>query len=242
MTRQIVLDTETTGLDPAEHSIIEIGCLEIFDRRLTGARYHQYINPGRDIEEGAVAVHGITTAMLSDKPSFADVAQQVLDFLGDAELIIHNADFDMSFLAVEFARCGRSAQWPPAGGSVLDTLRMARDKHPGQRNTLDALCKRYDVDNSGRDLHGALLDAGLLAEVYLRMTGGQNELLLSNQASAESGFKSAAEILAAAEQPPRVIAASAEELAAHEQMLQMIEKHSHDCLWLRACSDQQQGH
>ncbi len=228
--REIVLDTETTGLEAAEHSIIEVGCLEIIDRRITGRSYHQYINPGRSIDDGAIAVHGITNEQLRDKPRFDEITDELLAFIGDAKLVIHNADFDMGFLAVEFERCGRAADWPPPG-EVIDSLLLARKKHPGQRNSLDALCKRYEVDNSGRELHGALLDAELLAEVYLLLTGGQNKLLLSSGVDESNPGRSVAEVLAALGKQPRVQAASAAEREAHAAYLQRLREAAGDCLW-----------
>lgn len=230
--REIVLDTETTGLEAAEHSIIEIGCLEIIDRRVTGRSYHQFINPGRSIEAGAIAVHGITMEQLMDKPRFAAVADELLAFIGDADLVIHNAEFDMGFLAVEFARCGRTADWPPSG-RVIDSLKLARDKHPNQRNSLDALCKRYEVDNSGRELHGALLDAELLAEVYLRLTGGQNSLSLGSSQAASGPVRSIDEVLAALGRTPKLAQTSEAELARHRAYLNQLESAAEQgCLWL----------
>src|SRR5271157_1536144 len=177
--RQVVLDTETTGLEvDRQHRIIEIGCLELNHRRLTGRSFHRYVNPERDIEQGALAVHGLTREQLAKEPTFAEIHAELLDFVRDAELIIHNAPFDIAFLNAELARLGDA---PPITElcTVLDTLALARQMHPGQRNSLDALCKRYSVDNSHREYHGALLDARILAEVYLAMTGGQGSLILS---------------------------------------------------------------
>ncbi len=173
--RQIVLDTETTGLDPAQgHRVIEIGALEIVNRQPTGATYHVYLNPQREIDAGAMAVHGLTNEFLADKPRFADIAPEFLEFVRDAELVIHNAPFDVGFLNAELAKLkdGPVKRYC----TVLDTLKMAKGLHPGQKNNLDALCRRYEVDNSGRAFHGALLDAELLAEVYLAMTRGQETL------------------------------------------------------------------
>jgi len=222
--RQIVLDTETTGLDPAQgHRIIEIGCVEIVDRRITGNRFHRYLNPEREIEEGAVRVHGITLEELRDKPRFADIAAEFLDFVRGAELVIHNAEFDVGFLDHELARLGDGWGRIADHCRVLDTLKMARERHPGQRNSLDALCRRYGIDASRRELHGALLDAELLAEVYLAMTGGQAALTL------EAGEPAAAGPAARArgERPPlRVIRASAEELEAHRRRMAAIEEAS----------------
>ncbi|MEW6677082.1 MAG: DNA polymerase III subunit epsilon [Pseudomonadota bacterium] len=173
--RQVVLDTETTGLDPAlGHRVIEIGALEVVNRRMTGATYHVYLNPDREIDAGAVAVHGITNDFLADKPRFADVAGEFMEFVRDAELVIHNAPFDVGFLNAELKRLDEGPLSRTCG--VLDTLKLAKALHPGQKNNLDALCKRYQVDNSGRNFHGALLDAQLLAEVYLAMTRGQETL------------------------------------------------------------------
>ncbi len=231
--REIVLDTETTGLEAAEHSIIEIGCVEILDRRLTGRSYHQYINPGRSIDEGAIAVHGITMDMLRDKPRFDGVANELLAFIGDARLVIHNAEFDMGFLEVEFRRCGRAADWPPPG-EVIDSLKLARTKHPNQRNSLDALCKRYEVDNSGRELHGALLDAQLLADVYLALTGGQSSLSLKTAAEAAGPGRSIAEVIAAAGREPRRMQLSAEQEALHRGYLELLQKAAGQCLWLES--------
>lgn len=173
--RQVVLDTETTGLDPnLGHRVIEIGALEVVNRRATGATFHVYLNPEREIDAGAVAVHGLTGEFLADKPRFADVAGDFLEFVRDAELVIHNAPFDVGFLNAELKRLDEGPLGRFCG--VLDTLRLAKEMHPGQKNNLDALCKRYQVDNSGRNFHGALLDAQLLAEVYLAMTRGQESL------------------------------------------------------------------
>lgn len=173
--RQIVLDTETTGLDPAlGHRVIEIGALEILNRQPTGATYHVYLNPEREIDAGAVAVHGLTSEFLADKPRFSDIAPEFLEFVRDAELVIHNAPFDVGFLNAELAKLKEGPVKRYC--TVLDTLKMAKGLHPGQKNNLDALCRRYEVDNSGRAFHGALLDAQLLAEVYLAMTRGQETL------------------------------------------------------------------
>jgi DNA polymerase-3 subunit epsilon len=235
--RQIVLDTETTGLETSQgHRIIEIGCVELFNRRLTGRHYHQYIKPEREIDAGAQAVHGISNAMLEDKPVFARIADEFLQFIGDAELIIHNAAFDIGFLNYELNMLR------PGFGSVsdrchiIDTLLMARAKHPGQKNNLDALCKRYGVDNSQRELHGALLDAEILADVYLLMTGGQTALSLGGNQSKneEGGDQNALRRLAADRKPLPIISATQEELELHQQKLIAIAKSSGDnCVWLR---------
>jgi DNA polymerase-3 subunit epsilon len=228
-----VLDTETTGLEPEQgHRVIEIGCVEMVNRRLSGRHFHQYVRPDRQVDPAAFAVHGISDESLVDKPPFVDVAEAFLAFVEGAELIIHNAPFDVGFLNHELARLG--ADQPPVETycSVLDTLALARDLHPGQRNSLDALCKRYGVDNSGRDLHGALLDAEILAEVYLAMTGGQATLDLSAAAPAASRAAQAAG--AASRGPLRVIRADDEELAAHRERLLAIDEASGGaCVWRR---------
>lgn len=228
--KQIILDTETTGLEPAEgHRIIEIGCVELIDRRLSNNHFHQYINPEREIEDGALEVHGISREFLRDKPVFAEVVDDFLGFIEGAELIIHNADFDIGFLDWELALLEREDRMADHV-TVLDTLEMARDLHPGQRNSLDALCKRYEVDNSARTLHGALLDAGILADVYLAMTGGQSDLGLSFQASPPAEHDSGEMDLA--ERPPlQILLASEEEIEAHEARLKSIREKSGHCLW-----------
>ena len=228
--RQVILDTETTGLDPQEgHRIIEIGALELVDRRLTGRHFHQYLNPERDIEDGALEVHGISREFLQDKPVFADVAQEFLDFIEGAELLIHNAPFDVGFLDMELSLLNSDVRIE-SHSSVLDTLDLARNLHPGQRNSLDALCKRYEVDNSSRKLHGALLDAEILADVYLAMTGGQSDLALSFQAAAQDVAGEGFEV---AERPPlQVLLPTDEEAAQHQGRLKSIQKKSGHCLWL----------
>jgi DNA polymerase III subunit epsilon len=237
--RQIVLDTETTGLDPSQgHKIIEIGCVELVNRRLTGRHYHQYINPEREVEAGAIEVHGITNEMLADKPVFSAIADEFLDFVKGAELIIHNAPFDVGFLDSELTQLGRGLPVIKDICGVIDTLIMARQKHPGQRNSLDALCQRYYVDNSQRDLHGALLDAEILADVYLAMTGGQTNLALS--AEAEQGQQGAMDFqrLPADRPPLRVLLATETELSAHQEQLDIIDKASGgNCLWRRGESE-----
>lgn len=225
--RQIILDTETTGLEPEQgHRVIEIGCVELMNRRPTGRTFHRYLNPDRDIDEGALQVHGITREFLSGQPRFAEVVDEFLEFVAGAELVIHNAPFDTGFLEAELKRLAG----PAARGTlaercrILDTLTLARQLHPGQRNSLDALCKRYSVDNSNRDLHGALLDAKILSEVYLAMTGGQGALTLGSEQSAASR----------AGEPSRrprrepvqivVVRATPAELEAHERALDGIAK------------------
>ena len=228
--RQIILDTETTGLEPADgHRVIEIGCVEMVDRRLSGNRFLCYRNPERDIEDGALEVHGISNEFLQDKPLFIDVADELLEFIGGAELIIHNAPFDVGFLDNELALLQRQDRLSDHAG-VLDTLELARDLHPGQRNSLDALCKRYDVDNSSRSLHGALLDAEILAEVYLAMTGGQSDLGLSFESPTDSDH--AAAHMDTIDRPELlVIEADEDELAAHEARIRAIQEKSGHCLW-----------
>ena len=224
--RQIVLDTETTGLEASQgHRIIEIGCVELVNRRLTGNHYHQYINPRREIDQGAIEVHGITSEFLADKPLFEQIAGEFVDYIAGAELIIHNAPFDLGFLNTELQRLEKGYEQLELVCSVVDTLWMARGKHPGQRNNLDALCQRYGVDNSQRDLHGALLDAEILADVYLAMTGGQTTFQLSDSGpDTGEGNRGGEQIrrLAADRRPLPVVSASAEELAAHEALLEVI--------------------
>src|SRR3989338_1925254 len=228
--RSVVLDTETTGMPVADgHRIIEIGCVELMGRRLTGRHFHVYLQPDRESDEGAIAVHGITNEFLADKPRFREVADEFFEFIKDAQLIIHNAAFDIGFINNEFALLGQQARADITEHcSVLDTLLMARERHPGQRNNLDALCKRYGVDNSGRELHGALLDAEILADVYLTMTGGQTSLSLAGDASdGDSNGRqqpSAIRRLPAERARTRVIQASAAELAEHAARLAIIEK------------------
>lgn len=224
--RQIILDTETTGLEPEQgHRIIEIGCVEIVNRRKTGRTFHRYLRPDREIDRGAMQVHGITNEFLAQQPRFADVADELLDFIGGAELIIHNAAFDLAFLDAELKRLSGPPRLMRGLCGVIDTLPLARQMHPGQRNSLDALCKRYGVDNSHRELHGALLDARILLDVYLSMTGGQTVLVLGE--TAEVRIDVSLETVAAVARPRgvlRVVRASEEELAAHERTLAAIDK------------------
>ena len=227
--RQIVLDTETTGLEPSQgHRIIEIGCVEINNRRLTNKRFHQYINPQREIDEGAVEVHGITSAFLDDKPHFKDIAADFLSFVDGAELIIHNAPFDVGFINHELKMLGGAKQRIEDSCSILDTLRMARQMHPGQKNNLDALCKRYAINNSSRTLHGALLDAEILADVYLSMTGGQVHLSLDGREPTTSSDQSTEVMHKPVErsQKLRIIRASDSELVEHDKRLAAIAKAS----------------
>ncbi|RFF26325.1 MULTISPECIES: DNA polymerase III subunit epsilon [unclassified Wenzhouxiangella] len=229
--RQIVLDTETTGLEPTEgHRIIEIGALEMIERRQTGRSFHVYINPERDVEGGALAVHGITNEFLADKPRFTDLADDFIEFIRDAELIIHNAPFDVGFLDAELARLDSPARVEDHA-TILDTLPLARELHPGQRVSLDALCKRYEVDNSGRDLHGALLDAELLAEVYLAMTGGQVDLALDLSGESDGGEAGSEMTLEVDVSKLVVREADESELAAHRDRLEAIREAAGHCLW-----------
>lgn len=221
--RQIVLDTETTGLDPAQgHRIIEIGCVELSNRRLTGNNYHVYIQPDRKIDEGAQQVHGISNDFLQDKPRFADIVADLIEYLKDAELVIHNAPFDVGFLNHEFRLAGEKFGNVETHCTVTDTLAMARKLRPGQKNNLDALCRHYEVNNSQRELHGALLDAELLAEVYLRMTGGQAQIDLGDASADGAGGKMRVRKLAENRAPLRVVHATDEELKVHREILQKM--------------------
>ncbi|KAA9133122.1 DNA polymerase III subunit epsilon [Marinihelvus fidelis] len=231
--RQIVLDTETTGLETRDgHRIIEIGCVELVERQLTGNNFHEYINPERAVDAGALEVHGISNEFLADKPRFGEIAERFLEYVDGAELVIHNAAFDLGFLDYEYGMLGMTRPPFSERQPVIDTLELARSERPGQRNNLDALCKAYEVDNTSRTLHGALLDAEILADVYLAMTGGQVALGLSM----DSDGPDTRELEAAAgqvERPPvRVLRASEEEIALHEARLADIKSSSGDCLWL----------
>lgn len=230
--RQLVLDTETTGLKTEEgHKIIEIGCVELVNRKLTGKRLHYYLNPGREIEVGALAVHGITNDFLKDKPLFADIAEEFINFVNDAELIIHNAPFDVGFLQYELKLCQQKWKSLNHYCRITDTLVMARKLHMGQRNSLDALCKRYHVDNAHREFHGALLDAHLLAQVYLAMTGGQGSLFEEEfQNTVTDSNKSSS--IPLQRRNLRVIKATAEELLQHEDKLNKMNT-KNSCLWLQ---------
>ena len=225
--RQIILDTETTGLEPAQgHRIIEIGCVEIVNRRRTGQDFHQYLNPGREIDDGAFDVHGLGIEFLADKPDFAHVAEELIDFIRGSELIIHNAPFDVDFINAELRALGKDRGRLEDYCVITDTLVIAREKHPGQKNSLDALCARYEIDNSKRDLHGALLDAQLLVDVYLAMTGGQESLgfeLMSRQQSAASADSG---LIDSNREPLAVVKPTAEELTAHQAMLEKIKRES----------------
>lgn len=233
--REVVLDTETTGIEVREgHRIIEIGCVELLDRRLTGRHFHVYINPQREVEEGAFQVHGISDAFLADKPLFAAVADDFMEFISGAQLVIHNAAFDVGHIDAELERLAGGYGRVADHCSVVDTLALARSRHPGQRNSLDALCKRYGVDNSQRDLHGALLDAEILADLYLVMTGGQTALMLSGQSGSDASGDQVGAIRRLDPQTRPVLPvllASEEELAAHAQRLAAIEKAAGFALW-----------
>ena len=229
--RQIILDTETTGLEPElGHRIVEIAGVEMVNRRFTGNNFHRYFNPGRESDAGALEVHGLTSEFLSDKPKFKDVAVELVNFITGAELVIHNSAFDAAFLNREFdlVDLKRVTDYCP---SIVDTLRMAKDLHPGKRNNLDALCERYQVDNSGRKQHGALLDAQLLAEVYLAMTRGQDILVMEVETTAAATVAAEA---AHGKLELVVIRASKDELAAHARLLDEIDKESKGAtLWRR---------
>ncbi|MFM2252825.1 MAG: hypothetical protein RJB68_1162 [Pseudomonadota bacterium] len=225
--RQIVLDTETTGFyaNHPDHPdrMVEIGCVELVNRKLTGNNLHFYLNPGRDSDEGALRVHGLTTQFLSDKPRFEEIAQELVDYVAGAEIIIHNAPFDLSFLDMELKRTGKKP-FKSFVGSVLDTLVMAKEMFPGKRNSLDALCDRLEVDNSGRTLHGALLDAELLADVYINMTRGQDALLMESSDTQEPGLVVEQLDLRSMQLP--VLEANAQEMAAHDDVLAQLDKSS----------------
>lgn len=226
MKRQVVLDTETTGIGPEHgHRVIEIGCVELIDRKVTGKHYHVYINPQREVDEGAFRVHGISTEFLQDKPLFEDIVSEFLQFIGGAELIIHNAAFDVGFLNSELSH----VKWRKKLEDycdVLDTLILAREKHPGQRNSLDALCKRYDIDNSNRQLHGALLDAEILAFVYLAMTGGQSSLFTEVESVSTHTKVNVQEIAQLSLANPVVLSASVNELELHQDFVNFLVKKS----------------
>jgi len=232
--RQIVLDTETTGLETSQdHRIIEIGCVEVINRKLTGRHYHQYINPQRAVDAGAYEVHGIGDDFLADKPLFSQIVDEFMDFVEGAELVIHNAPFDVGFINHELDKLKPNSSPIESGCKITDTLVMARQKHPGQRNSLDALCKRYFVDNSQRDLHGALLDAEILADVYLAMTGGQVSLMMGDSQSEQGseGGSSTIRRLPSDRQRLPVSALSPQEMEAHNAYLDELEKGGAGCLW-----------
>lgn len=222
--RQIVLDTETTGLEPSQgHKIIEIGCVEMINRRLTGNNYHQYLQPDRKIDEGAQNVHGISNEFLADKPRFTDIVKDFIEYVDGAELIIHNAPFDVGFLNHEFKLAGEEFGQVNSYCTVIDTLVMARKLRPGKKNNLDVLCREYDVNNAHRELHGALLDSELLAEVYLHMTGGQTHLSLeSDEDAAAASGQTVTRKLSANRKPIKIITANDDELQAHRAMVEKM--------------------
>ncbi|WP_110457959.1 DNA polymerase III subunit epsilon [Shewanella algidipiscicola] len=232
--RQVILDTETTGMNQGAgaiyfgHRIIEIGCVEVINRKLTGRHYHEYINPMQAIDEEAIAVHGITNEFVANKPVFAQISQSFIDFIAGAEIVAHNANFDVSFMDHEFSLLQPKGPKTSDICQILDSLELAKFLHPGQKNNLDALCKRYGIDNSRRDLHGALLDAEILADVYLIMTGGQTKFELSNEKLGQEG--GGIQRLAPDRAKLKVIAAAADELTMHEQRLDLVEK-SGQCIW-----------
>lgn len=232
--RQIFLDTETTGLEIRDgHRIIEIGCVEMIGRKLTNNNYHQYIQPDRESDEGALAVHGITTEFLADKPRFGDIVQDFLDYVNGAELIIHNAPFDIGFLNYELSLLAEKGRPLENYCEISDSLVLARQMHPGQRNSLDALCKRYDISNDHRQLHGALLDSEILADVYLAMTGGQRALLLGEEATdeADTGASNMFQRVSSERDPLKVVGVNSDELTAHQKYMEAIEKASGKSLW-----------
>lgn len=234
MARQIVLDTETTGINPRDHRIVEVGCVELIDRKVTGNNFHVYINPGMVLEQEVIDIHGLTNEFLSDKPAFSDIARPFYEFIKGAELVIHNAPFDIGFMDKEFGLLGSNNPGKTKDYcSVLDTLVMAREKHPGQKNSLDALCKRYYVDNSMRDKHGALLDAEILAEVYLVMTGGQTNLWGADDSKSKTNDNSANNHIQVDGFNLPTYNLSPAELEAHETMLALIDKKSDGAIWHR---------
>ena len=232
--RQIILDTETTGLEPKQgHRIIEIGCIELINRRKTERNFHQYLNPERDIEDGAFNIHGLSNEFLSDKSRFADIAQEFIDFIRDGELIIHNAPFDVGFINAELKLLGKKWGKIEDYCIVFDTLVLAREKHPGQKNNLDALCKRYEVDNSQRDLHGALLDAQILLDVYLKMTGGQTDLTFHSVATSHGVKGKSEQYINNKHKKMVVIEPTENELAEHRMLLESIkDKNKGKCIWI----------
>lgn len=227
--RQIILDTETTGIDPkAGHRIIEIGCVEMINRRLTGNNFHVYIDPRREIEDEAIGVHGITNEFLQGKPLFKDIADEFFDYIRGGELVIHNAPFDIGHMDNEFGKLWQDWTQTADFCGIVDTLVMARDKHPGQKNSLDALCRRYEIDNTHRSLHGALLDSEILADVFLRMTGGQGDLDLAQQL--KSAGLSNIDKSTVKQRKLKIVFAEQNELEAHESRLDLVEKNG-ACLW-----------
>lgn len=231
--RQLILDTETTGLDPQQgHRLIEIGCIELIDRQVTGNNFHFYINPDREVEEEAIQVHGITNEFLQDKPRFPEIVNDLVEYLKGAELIIHNAPFDVGFIENELKLVEHSTTRLKDICTITDTLVMARDRFPGQRNSLDALCKRYEIDNSDRHFHGALLDARILADVYLTMTGGQVSMILETTLDSWGGAAGGKGLSHLDLSQLQVIRANEDELAAHQERIAAITKASGKCLWV----------
>lgn len=235
--RQIILDTETTGLlTSAGHKLVEIGCLELCNRRFTGQNFHYYLNPQRPVEKDALAIHGLSDEFLKDKPIFAQIFTEFLAFIGDSELIIHNAPFDLGFLNYELQLINKEVSLLERRCSVIDTLILARHKHPGQSNSLDALCRRYQIDNSKRHLHGALMDAHLLGQVYLAMTGGQDQLFGAEESPAQINFAQHPEAIIRNQSRLHlpIIFPSAEEQTAHEDFLNLLKKQG-KCVWSESC-------
>jgi DNA polymerase-3 subunit epsilon len=229
--RQVVLDTETTGLEPSKgHRIIEVGCVELEDRKPTGRHFHVYINPQREVDPEAMAVHGITNEFLLDKPLFSDIATEFVNFIRGAQLVIHNAPFDVGFMNHEFAKVGGIGNTTDFC-TILDTLVLARKMHPGAKNNLNALCRRYDIDVSHRELHGALLDAEILADVYLMMTGGQTALILGGADEKKNGGEELIVRLNENRDSLLVVPATADELKRHEGILDLLDKKSDQALW-----------
>ncbi len=230
--RQIILDTETTGINPQlGHRIIEIGCVEMIDRKLTGKHFHVYINPQRVVEDEAIAVHGITNEFLKDKPVFQQVADEFYQYIKGAELVIHNAAFDVGFINHEFSLL--KPKLPPVEGycEILDTLAMARKKHPGQKNSLDALCKRYGINNSHRELHGALLDAEILADVYLLLSGGQTILSLDKDGGDDDANESSLRRISLDRPSLKIVLANNDELTEHSKYLDAMKKGADEVIW-----------
>jgi DNA polymerase-3 subunit epsilon len=230
--RQIILDTETTGINPLDgHRIVEIGCVEMYNRRLTGNNFHVYLNPDRFMDQEVINIHGITNEFVADKPRFREIAQQFFDYIKGAELVIHNAAFDVGFINHEFGLLKPAQPKVDSICAVLDTLALARDLHPGQKNNLDALCRRYDVNNSHRTFHGALLDAEILADVYLAMTGGQVSLNLATQNEGEQQHSTVQQVGLVRRGVLNVVLADVDEIAAHEKRLDLVQKKGGSCLW-----------
>ena len=232
--RQVVLDTETTGLEVSnQHRVIEIGAVEIINRKLTGRHFHYYLNPEREVDQGALDVHGLTSEFLKDKPSFASISSELIDFLGNDALVIHNAPFDLAFLNNEFHLVNARIELLEKTHEIIDTLTLARNMHPGQKNNLDALCRRYEVDNSSRSLHGALLDSEILADVYLIMTGGQVKMNIDQDSNGKDLYIEEKSIIPSMKdrKPGKVLYATDDELRDHNAYLQEIADTSGICIW-----------